>query len=140
MIMPAMTFVSYLSYVLIAVVGGLRVASGQMTLGDATAFIQYSREFSQPIGQIAGMANMLQSGVASAERTFELLDAEEQTPDDRDRSTCPSAPTATSSSSDVVVLATTPRTELIEDLSLSVAARAAPSRSSARPARARPRW
>ena len=78
MIMPAMTFVSYLSYVLIAVVGGLRVASGQMTLGDATAFIQYSREFSQPLGQMAGMANMLQSGVASAERTFELLDADEQ--------------------------------------------------------------
>lgn len=78
MIMPAMTFVSYLSYVLIAVVGGLRVASGQMTLGDATAFIQYSREFSQPLSQIAGMANQLQSGVASAERTFELLDAEEQ--------------------------------------------------------------
>jgi ATP-binding cassette subfamily B multidrug efflux pump len=83
MIMPAMTFVSYLSYVMIAVVGGLRVASGQMTLGDATAFIQYSREFSQPIGQMAGMANMLQSGVASAERTFELLDADEQEPDAR---------------------------------------------------------
>ena len=81
MIMPAMMFVSYLSYVLIAVVGGLRVASGQMTLGDATAFIQYSREFSQPIGQMAGMANMLQSGVASAERTFELLDADEQDPE-----------------------------------------------------------
>lgn len=81
MIMPAMTFVSYLSYVLIAVVGGLRVASGQMTLGDATAFIQYSREFSQPLGQIAGMANQLQSGVASAERTFELLDADEQDPE-----------------------------------------------------------
>jgi ATP-binding cassette subfamily B multidrug efflux pump len=83
MIMPAMTFVSYLSYVMIAVFGGLRVASGQMTLGDATAFIQYSREFSQPIGQMAGMANMLQSGVASAERTFELLDADEQEPDTR---------------------------------------------------------
>lgn len=81
MIMPAMTFVSYLSYVLIAVVGGLRVATGQMTLGDATAFIQYSREFTQPISQIAGLANMLQSGVASAERTFELLDAEEQEPE-----------------------------------------------------------
>jgi len=63
------------------VVGGLRVASGTMSLGDATAFIQYSREFTQPLGQIAGVANMLQSGVASAERTFELLDAEEQEPD-----------------------------------------------------------
>lgn len=79
MIMPAMNFVSYLSYVLIAVVGALRVTSGQMTIGDVTAFIQYSREFSQPIGQIAGMANMLQSGVASAERTFEFMDSEEET-------------------------------------------------------------
>lgn len=80
-IMPSMQFVQYLTYVLIAVAGALRVTSGQMTLGDVTAFIQYSREFSQPIGQIAGMANMLQSGVASAERTFELLDAKEQDPD-----------------------------------------------------------
>ncbi|MFC6356337.1 ABC transporter ATP-binding protein [Luethyella okanaganae] len=82
MIMPSMTFVSYLSYVLIAVVGGVRVASGQMTLGDATAFIQYSREFSQPISEIAGIANMIQSGVASSERTFELLDADEEQSDD----------------------------------------------------------
>jgi ATP-binding cassette subfamily B protein len=81
MIMPVMQFISYLSYVGIAVVGGLRVASGSMTLGDATAFIQYSREFNQPLGQMAGMANMLQSGVASAERVFELLDADEQAPD-----------------------------------------------------------
>ena len=80
-IMPAMQFVQYLSYVLIAVVGALRVTGGQMTLGDVTAFIQYSREFSQPIGEMAGMANMLQSGVASAERTFELLDSDEQDPD-----------------------------------------------------------
>ncbi|POH59273.1 ABC transporter ATP-binding protein [Arthrobacter glacialis] len=78
MIMPAMQFVAYISYVLVAVVGGVRVATGQMTLGDATAFIQYSREFSQPIGEIAGIANMIQSGVASAERTFEILDADEQ--------------------------------------------------------------
>lgn len=77
-IFPVMQFISYLAYVGIAVMGGLRVASGQMSLGDATAFIQYSREFTQPLGQIAGMAQMLQSGVASAERTFELLDAEEQ--------------------------------------------------------------
>ena len=77
-IFPVMQFVSYLSYVGIAVVGGLRVASGSMSLGDATAFIQYSREFTQPLGQMAGMANMLQSGVASAERVFEFLDAEEQ--------------------------------------------------------------
>ena len=80
-IMPAMQFVQYLVYVLIAVVGALRVLAGGMTLGDVTAFIQYSREFSQPIGEVAGMANMLQSGVASAERTFELLDADEQEPE-----------------------------------------------------------
>ena len=77
-IFPVMQFVSYLSYVGIAVVGGLRVASGSMSLGDATAFIQYSREFTQPLGQMAGMANMLQSGVASSERVFEFLDADEQ--------------------------------------------------------------
>ncbi|MDP9695254.1 UNVERIFIED_ORG: ATP-binding cassette subfamily B protein [Arthrobacter globiformis] len=80
-IFPVMQFVSYLSYVGIAVVGGLRVASGSMSLGDATAFIQYSREFTQPLGQMAGMANMLQSGVASAERVFEFLDGDEQEPE-----------------------------------------------------------
>lgn len=80
-IMPVMQFISYLSYVGIAVLGGLRVASGQLTLGDATAFIQYSREFTQPLSQIAGMATQLQSGIASAERTFELLDAPEQEPE-----------------------------------------------------------
>ncbi|MGV0409619.1 ABC transporter ATP-binding protein [Corynebacterium resistens] len=82
MMMPLMQWLSYLSYVGIAVVGGLRVASGSMTLGDATAFIQYSREFNQPLGQVAGMMNMLQSGVASAERIFELLDAEEEKQDE----------------------------------------------------------
>ena len=82
--MPLMQFVTYFTYVLIAVVGALRVTSGQMTLGQVTAFIQYSREFSQPIGQIAGVAHMLQSGVASAERTFALLDADEETVDHED--------------------------------------------------------
>lgn len=80
-IMPSMNFVQSFIYVLIAVVGALRVTSGQMTLGDVTAFIQYSREFAQPVGEMAGMANMLQSGVASSERTFELLDAEEEVPE-----------------------------------------------------------
>ncbi|MCG7295706.1 ABC transporter ATP-binding protein/permease [Corynebacterium afermentans] len=73
---PTMQFISYLSYVAIAVLGGVKVASGKLTLGDATAFIQYSRQFNQPLGEIAGMMQMLQSGVASAERVFELLDAE----------------------------------------------------------------
>lgn len=78
---PTMQFISYLSYVAIAVLGGVKVASGKLTLGDATAFIQYSRQFNQPLGEIAGMMQMLQSGVASAERVFELLDAEEELAD-----------------------------------------------------------
>jgi ATP-binding cassette subfamily B protein len=81
LIMPAMTFVGNLSYVAIAVIGGFRVATGAMSLGDVQAFIQYSRQFTQPLTQIASMANLLQSGVASAERVFELLDAEEQKAD-----------------------------------------------------------
>ncbi|WP_270408481.1 ABC transporter ATP-binding protein [Brachybacterium paraconglomeratum] len=81
MIMPIMQWVTYLGYVGIAVVGGLRIAAGHMSLGQVTAFIQYSREFNAPLGEVAGMANMLISGVASAERIFELLDAEEQEPD-----------------------------------------------------------
>jgi len=80
-IQPALGFVSNLNYLIIAVIGALRVASGTMTLGDVQAFIQYSRQFSQPIAQIGAMANLLQSGVASAERVFELLDADEQSPD-----------------------------------------------------------
>ena len=77
-IMPSMMFIGNLNYVAIAVVGGLRVASGSMSLGDVQAFIQYSRQFTQPLTQAASMANLLQSGVASAERVFELLDAPEQ--------------------------------------------------------------
>ena len=80
-IMPAMTFVGNLVYVAIAVVGGLQVANGQMSIGDVQAFIQYSRQFTQPLSQLGSMANLLQSGVASAERVFELLDEAEQTPD-----------------------------------------------------------
>ncbi|MFE1949429.1 ABC transporter ATP-binding protein [Streptomyces sp. NPDC059524] len=80
---PLMFFVSNLNYVLVAVVGGLRVASGSLSIGDVQAFIQYSRQFSMPLTQVASMANLVQSGVASAERIFELLDAEEQSPDPR---------------------------------------------------------
>ncbi|MEV6999649.1 ABC transporter ATP-binding protein [Streptomyces sp. NPDC093982] len=75
---PLMLFVSNINYVLVAVVGGLRVASGSLSIGDVQAFIQYSRQFSMPLTQVASMANLVQSGVASAERVFELLDAEEQ--------------------------------------------------------------
>jgi ATP-binding cassette subfamily B multidrug efflux pump len=80
-IQPTMGFLANLNYVLVAVMGGLRVASGQLSIGDVQAFIQYSRQFTQPLTQIASMMNLLQSGVASAERVFELLDAPEQDPD-----------------------------------------------------------
>ncbi|WAP60901.1 ABC transporter ATP-binding protein [Streptomyces sp. S465] len=78
LIQPAMMFIGNLNYVLVAVVGGLRVATGALSIGDVQAFVQYSRQFSQPLTQVASMANLVQSGVASAERVFELLDAPEQ--------------------------------------------------------------
>ena len=80
-IQPVMMFLSNLNFVIIAVLGGLRVASGALSIGDVQAFIQYSRQFSQPLTQIASMMNVLQSGVASAERVFALLDADEEVPD-----------------------------------------------------------
>ncbi|WP_314426099.1 ABC transporter ATP-binding protein [uncultured Microbacterium sp.] len=83
-IMPAMTFVGSLTYVGIAVLGGLMVASGQLRLGDVQAFIQYSQQFTQPLSELGGMAAVVQSGTASAERVFELLDTEEQEADDAD--------------------------------------------------------
>ncbi|MDO5498363.1 MAG: ABC transporter ATP-binding protein [Propionibacteriaceae bacterium] len=81
-IMPSMMFIGNLNYVAIAVLGGLRVLSGAMTVGDVQAFIQYSRQFTQPLTQVASMANLLQSGVASAERVFEVLDETEQVPEE----------------------------------------------------------
>ena len=89
LIMPIMMFVGNLNYVVIAVLGGLRVASGSMSLGDVQAFIQYSRQFTQPLTQVASMLNLLQSGVASAERVFELLDAPEE---DAEEQGLPAAP------------------------------------------------
>ena len=80
-IMPAITFVGNLVYVAIAVIGGLLVTTGAITIGGVQAFIQYSRQFTQPLSQLGSIANLLQSGVASAERVFELLDAPEQRPD-----------------------------------------------------------
>ena len=80
-IMPATQFVGNLNYVAIAVIGGVKVASGTMSLGDVQAFIQYSRQFTWPIAQTASIANVMQSAVASAERVFELLDEAEETPD-----------------------------------------------------------
>ncbi|WP_295697445.1 ABC transporter ATP-binding protein, partial [Lapillicoccus sp.] len=117
-IMPAMMFIGNLNYVVIAVLGGLRVASGSMSLGDVQAFIQYSRQFTQPLTQLASMANLLQSGVASAERVFEVLDAPEQEPD---------SPTATPVIDSLgrvafedVTFSYTPEQPLIEGLDLVV--------------------
>lgn len=83
-IQPTTALISNLIYVAIAVLGGYRVATGSMSLGDVQAFIQYSRQFGMPLAQIAGLMNVVQSGVASAERLFELLDAEEESPDPED--------------------------------------------------------
>lgn len=118
MIMPIMMFIGNLNYVVIAVVGGLRVASGTMSLGDVQAFIQYTRSFTQPITQIASMANLLQSGVASAERVFELLDEDEE-PTDEHHATLP-AETRGEVVFENVSFRYEPDTPLIDDLSLSV--------------------
>lgn len=80
-IQPAMMFLGNLNFVAIAVLGGFRVTSGSMSIGEVQAFIQYSRQFTQPLTQMASTINVLQSGVASAERVFELLDVDEQSPD-----------------------------------------------------------
>jgi ATP-binding cassette, subfamily B, multidrug efflux pump len=115
LIMPTMMFIGNLNYVVIAVLGGLRVATGTMSLGDVQAFIQYSRQFTQPLTQVASMVNLLQSGVASAERVFELLDAEEERPEEH-------APLAVGGRGEVVFEDVSFRYDaekpLIEDLSL----------------------
>jgi ATP-binding cassette subfamily B multidrug efflux pump len=114
-IMPSSMFIGNLIYVAIAVVGGLQVANG-FPIGDIQAFIQYSRQFTQNVTQIGSMANLLQSGVASAERVFELLDADEQSPD-------PSPGEVPSDSSGTLAFENVsfrydPNTPLIDDLSL----------------------
>ena len=118
-IMPAMMFIGNLSYVLIAVIGGLRVASGTISLGDVQAFIQYSRQFTQPLTQVASMANLLQSGVASAERVFELLDEPEQSPDPEPLSRPPVAKGRVEF--EHVSFSYDPEVPLIQDLSLVAA-------------------
>lgn len=116
LIMPASTFIGNISYAAVAVLGGLRVASGTITLGDVQAFIQYSRQFSQPVTQIASMVNMLQSGVASAERVFELLDVQEEVQDELEPQ-LPSAATGLVTFENVYFRYDEDR-PLIEDLSL----------------------
>ncbi|MEK9520151.1 ABC transporter ATP-binding protein/permease [Streptomyces venezuelae] len=117
-IQPALTLVGNLNYVVIAVVGGLRVAGGTLSVGDVQAFIQYSYDFNSPITQVAAMANLLQSGVASAERVFDLLDAEEEDPDPAE----PRRPAERRGrvSFEKVAFRYEPDRPLVEDLSLTV--------------------
>jgi ATP-binding cassette subfamily B protein len=117
-IQPVMMFVGNLNYVLVAVVGALKVAAGALTLGSVQAFIQYSRQFSQPLTQVASMANLLQSGVASAERVFALLDADEQSPEPAE----PARPAQVTGrvAFEHVSFRYSPDRPLIEDVSLTV--------------------
>ncbi|HET9609435.1 MAG TPA: ABC transporter ATP-binding protein, partial [Acidimicrobiales bacterium] len=115
-IQPAMMFLGNLNYVVIAVVGGLRVTSGALTIGDVQAFLQYTRQFQMPLTQMASMINLLQSGVASAERVFELLDAEEER-SDRDAAPLAAAPRGRVAF-EHVSFSYRPDTPLITDLSL----------------------
>jgi ATP-binding cassette subfamily B protein len=120
-IQPSMQFISNINYVAIAVLGGYRVASGLLSLGAVTAFIQYSRQFTMPITQIASQMNMLQSGVASAERVFEFLDADEEAPQIvREGSFLPSTDGGASVRLDHVSFRYEPNEPLIEDFSLEV--------------------
>ncbi|GAA3759670.1 ABC transporter ATP-binding protein [Microbacterium kribbense] len=115
-IMPAMMFVGNLVYVAIAVVGGLQIAAGAISFGDVQAFIQYSRQFTQPLSQLGSMANLLQSGVASAERVFELLDEDEESLDPDPAQTVPED--ASALAFDDVAFRYLPDTPLIDGLSL----------------------
>ena len=119
-IQPAMMFISNLNYVAIAVIGGIRVANGTLSLGDVVAFIQYSRLFTQPIMQTAAIMNTLQSTVASAERVFELLDEVEEEPDDEHPEIL--ASTAGHIGLRGVSFRYLPQAPLIEDLDLEVPA------------------
>jgi ATP-binding cassette, subfamily B, multidrug efflux pump len=118
MMMPAMMFVGNLTYVGIAVLGGLMVAGGQVRLGDVQAFIQYSQQFTQPLSELGGMAAVVQSGTASAERVFEMLDADEEEPDAAD------APAPVDGDGTIVFenvqFSYTPERPLIRNLSFSV--------------------
>ncbi|MFZ1382948.1 MAG: ABC transporter ATP-binding protein [Scrofimicrobium sp.] len=118
LMMPSMTFVGNVVYVGIAVVGGVMVAGGTLLLGSVQAFIQYAQQFNQPLSELGGMASSVQSGVASAERVFELLDAEEQTPDNPDAPA--PAPGQGRIAFDHVKFSYSPDKPLIEDLSFAV--------------------
>ena len=117
LIMPAMMFLGNLNYVVIAVIGGLRVASGSLSLGEVQAFIQYTRQFTQPLTTVASMMNLLQSGVASSERVFELLDADEEPTDAEGAAAAPAARRG-EVAFEHVAFSYDPEVSLIEDLSL----------------------
>ncbi len=113
---PVSTFLTNIQYVLVAVIGGLRVASGAISVGDVQAFIQYSRQFSMPLTQLASNLNVFQSGIASLERVFEFLDAEELSPE-RAEGTLPT-PARGRVEFDNVSFSYNPEVPLIEGLSL----------------------
>ncbi len=117
LIMPAMMFIGNLNYVVIAVIGGLKVASGSLSLGEVQAFVQYTRQFTQPLTTVASMMNLLQSGVASAERVFELLDADEE-PADLDASPVAIDQRRGEVAFEHVAFSYDPEVSLIDDLSL----------------------
>ncbi|ONI83188.1 ABC transporter ATP-binding protein [Actinosynnema sp. ALI-1.44] len=117
---PAMMFIGNLNYVFIAVAGGLQVASGSISIGTVQAFLQYSRNFAQPLTQMASISSRIQSGAASANRVFELLDAAEQTPDPA--AAQPPAVVRGDVVFDRVSFRYSPDQALIEDMSLTVAA------------------
>lgn len=118
LVSPATAFVGNLSYVAVAVVGGLKVASGDLTLGSIQAFTQYVRQFNQPLTQVAAMYNTLQSGLASAERVFELLDADEETPDPAYPATIPAGSPGVEFED--ISFGYSPETRVIDGLSLRV--------------------
>ncbi len=118
LIMPLMHFINNLGYVVVCVAGGAMAARRTLELGDIQAFIQYLRNFSQPIVQTANIANVIQSTIAAAERVFQLLDEAEEMPDAPE----PLAPTAVRGEVrfDSVTFGYRPGTSVIEDLSIEV--------------------
>jgi ATP-binding cassette subfamily B protein len=117
-IQPLMVMIGNLNYVAIAVIGGVRVASGALSIGGVQAFIQYSRQFAQPLQMLASMANLFQSGLASAERVFEFLDAPEQSADESAEAALPGSQPAGRVEFEHVSFSYDPERPLITDLSL----------------------
>ena len=117
-VMPAMNFINNCNYVIICVLGGIRIINGTMSLGDVTAFISYSKQFTMPIAQTASILNTMQSTIASAERVFELLDEKEEIPDSKDA--VPLLKSTGHIRFNNVSFRYSPDVELIEDMNLEV--------------------